>query len=156
MRDDCTRRYRNSGNRTPFVTELCVLRTFGGVDFSLTFICAQSVPEFLWDRLRATIQFPVMPKRAQYARFSGDHARLLLPGTFKESSCMGGPAGRPVLVRYRSLAKVGGYSYGTPCRDAARQHVQCHRNAYCVRTRHVAVDDRLHQHVTTSRFMTTG
>eukprot|EP01043_Picozoa_sp_COSAG02_P094383 COSAG02_NODE_30825_length_544_cov_3.211236_1_plen_128_part_10 len=34
------------------VTELCVLRTFGGVDFSLIFICAQSVPEFLWDRLR--------------------------------------------------------------------------------------------------------
>eukprot|EP01043_Picozoa_sp_COSAG02_P027521 COSAG02_NODE_1629_length_11581_cov_5.858735_6_plen_156_part_00 len=27
--------------------ELCVLRTFGGVDFSLIFICAQSVPEFL-------------------------------------------------------------------------------------------------------------
>ena len=55
-----------------FVTELCVLRTFGGVDFSLIFICAQSVPEFLWDRLRASIQFPVMPKRAQYARFSED------------------------------------------------------------------------------------
>eukprot|EP01043_Picozoa_sp_COSAG02_P031530 COSAG02_NODE_2063_length_9965_cov_116.411920_10_plen_209_part_00 len=54
------------------VTELCVLRTFGGVDFSLIFICAQSVPEFLWDRLRASIQFPVMPKRAQYARFSGE------------------------------------------------------------------------------------
>eukprot|EP01043_Picozoa_sp_COSAG02_P091553 COSAG02_NODE_28263_length_592_cov_7.490872_1_plen_67_part_01 len=53
-----------------FVTELCVLRTFGGVDFSLIFVCAQSVPEFLWDRLRASIQFPVMPKRAQYARFS--------------------------------------------------------------------------------------
>eukprot|EP01043_Picozoa_sp_COSAG02_P021478 COSAG02_NODE_1091_length_14628_cov_1693.422810_11_plen_42_part_01 len=35
--------------RTVFVTELCVLRTFGGVDFSLIFICAQSVPEFLWD-----------------------------------------------------------------------------------------------------------
>eukprot|EP01043_Picozoa_sp_COSAG02_P033070 COSAG02_NODE_2239_length_9411_cov_3.663552_11_plen_53_part_01 len=32
------------------VAELCVLRTFGGVDFSLIFICAQSVPEFLWDR----------------------------------------------------------------------------------------------------------
>eukprot|EP01043_Picozoa_sp_COSAG02_P059809 COSAG02_NODE_7688_length_2894_cov_3.372093_1_plen_42_part_10 len=29
-----------------FVTELCVLRTFGGVDFSLISICAQSVPEF--------------------------------------------------------------------------------------------------------------
>eukprot|EP01043_Picozoa_sp_COSAG02_P016153 COSAG02_NODE_705_length_18261_cov_45.441716_10_plen_84_part_00 len=54
------------------VTELCVLRTFGGVDFSLIFICAQSVSEFLWDRLRASIQFPVMPKRAQYARFSGE------------------------------------------------------------------------------------
>ena len=45
-------------------TELCVLRTFAGADFSLIFICAQSVPEFLWDRLRASIQFPVMPKRA--------------------------------------------------------------------------------------------
>ena len=54
-----------------FVAELCVLRTFGGVDFSLTFICAQSVPEFLWDTLRASIQFPVTPKGAQYARFSG-------------------------------------------------------------------------------------
>eukprot|EP01047_Picozoa_sp_COSAG01_P114261 COSAG01_NODE_42933_length_435_cov_0.535714_1_plen_52_part_01 len=43
------------------VTELCVLRTSGGVDFSLVFICAQSVSEFLWDRLRASIQFPVMP-----------------------------------------------------------------------------------------------
>eukprot|EP01043_Picozoa_sp_COSAG02_P030457 COSAG02_NODE_1945_length_10305_cov_5.152165_1_plen_36_part_10 len=32
------------------VAELCVLRTFGGVHLSLTFICAQSVPEFLWDR----------------------------------------------------------------------------------------------------------
>eukprot|EP01043_Picozoa_sp_COSAG02_P075149 COSAG02_NODE_15365_length_1177_cov_5.259740_2_plen_56_part_01 len=51
-----------------FVTELCVLRTLGGVDFSVVFICVQSVPEFLWDRLRASIQFPVMPKRAQYAR----------------------------------------------------------------------------------------
>eukprot|EP01043_Picozoa_sp_COSAG02_P109730 COSAG02_NODE_45827_length_353_cov_6.322835_1_plen_77_part_10 len=50
------------------ITELCVLRAFGGADFSLIFICAQSVPEFLWDRLRASIQFPVMPKRAQYAR----------------------------------------------------------------------------------------
>ena len=57
---------------TNLFTELCVLRTFGGVDFSLSFICAQSVPEFLWDRLRASIQFPVMPKRAQYARFSGE------------------------------------------------------------------------------------
>eukprot|EP01043_Picozoa_sp_COSAG02_P020959 COSAG02_NODE_1051_length_14956_cov_3.414216_6_plen_104_part_00 len=61
-----------SGDQS-FVTELCVLRTFGGVDFSLISICAQSVPEFLWDRLPASIQFPVMPKRAQYARFSGEH-----------------------------------------------------------------------------------
>eukprot|EP01043_Picozoa_sp_COSAG02_P006669 COSAG02_NODE_192_length_29942_cov_34.627228_18_plen_173_part_00 len=43
-----------------FVAELCVLRTFGGLDFSLIFICAQSVPEFLWDRLRASSQFRVM------------------------------------------------------------------------------------------------
>ena len=54
------------------MTELCVLRTFGGVDFSLVFIYAQSVSEFLWDRFRASIQFTVMPKRAQYARFSGE------------------------------------------------------------------------------------
>eukprot|EP01043_Picozoa_sp_COSAG02_P035104 COSAG02_NODE_2492_length_8691_cov_45.293412_13_plen_102_part_00 len=63
-------------NTIILVAELCVLRTFGGVDFSLIFICAQSVPEFLWDRLRASIQFLVMPKRAQYmyqyARFSGE------------------------------------------------------------------------------------
>eukprot|EP01043_Picozoa_sp_COSAG02_P048127 COSAG02_NODE_4694_length_5086_cov_7.269045_4_plen_74_part_00 len=58
-----------------FITELCVLRTFGGVDFSLIFISAQYVPEFLWDRLRASIQFPVMPKRAQYARFSGEYTQ---------------------------------------------------------------------------------
>eukprot|EP01043_Picozoa_sp_COSAG02_P103913 COSAG02_NODE_39912_length_411_cov_0.823718_2_plen_56_part_01 len=31
--------------RCVLVTELCVLRTFGGVDFSLIFICAQSVSE---------------------------------------------------------------------------------------------------------------
>eukprot|EP01043_Picozoa_sp_COSAG02_P025636 COSAG02_NODE_1447_length_12575_cov_8.479400_4_plen_105_part_00 len=55
-----------------FGTELWVLRTFGGGDFSLIFIGAQSVSEFLWDRLRASIKFPVMPKRAQYARFSGE------------------------------------------------------------------------------------
>eukprot|EP01043_Picozoa_sp_COSAG02_P008488 COSAG02_NODE_273_length_26316_cov_13.661060_6_plen_103_part_00 len=48
------------------------MRTVRGVDFSLCFICVQSVSEFLWDRLRASIQFPVMPKRAQYARFSGE------------------------------------------------------------------------------------
>eukprot|EP01043_Picozoa_sp_COSAG02_P076205 COSAG02_NODE_16073_length_1115_cov_1.236220_2_plen_72_part_01 len=48
----------------------------GGVDFSLVFIIAQSVPEFLWDRLRASIQFPVMPKRAQYARFSGGYSSI--------------------------------------------------------------------------------
>eukprot|EP01043_Picozoa_sp_COSAG02_P056270 COSAG02_NODE_6650_length_3436_cov_3.932673_3_plen_189_part_00 len=46
-----------------FVAELCVLRTFGGVDFSLISICVQYVPEFLWDRLRASIQFHVMPGR---------------------------------------------------------------------------------------------
>ena len=64
---------------TVLVTELCVLRTFGGVDFSLVFICAQSVSEFLWDRLRASIQFPVMPKRAQYARFSGECTTRYVP-----------------------------------------------------------------------------
>ena len=71
-------KHQNDGNiLAQHGTELCVVRTFGGVDFSLTFICAQSVPEFLWDRLRASIQFPVMPKRAQYARFSGEYCRSL-------------------------------------------------------------------------------
>ena len=60
----------------PEITELCVLRTFGGVDFSLVFICAQYVPEFLWDRLHESIQFPVMPKRAQYARFCGEYGSV--------------------------------------------------------------------------------
>eukprot|EP01043_Picozoa_sp_COSAG02_P061615 COSAG02_NODE_8315_length_2619_cov_67.017063_1_plen_164_part_00 len=62
---------------THFSTELCVLRTFGSIDFSLVFIWWQSVSEFLWDRLPASIQFPVMPKRAQDARFSGEHAHLV-------------------------------------------------------------------------------
>ena len=62
-----------------FLAELSVLRTFGGVDFSQVFICAQSVPEFLWDRLRASIQFPLMPKRAQYARFSGEYVYSMVP-----------------------------------------------------------------------------
>eukprot|EP01043_Picozoa_sp_COSAG02_P028746 COSAG02_NODE_1757_length_11046_cov_9.787613_6_plen_81_part_00 len=35
------------------------------------FICAQSVSEFLWDRLRASIEFTDIPERAQYARFGG-------------------------------------------------------------------------------------
>ena len=43
--------------------------------FHWFFICRQSVSEFLWDRLPASIQFPVMPKRAQYARFSGEYVR---------------------------------------------------------------------------------
>ena len=55
-----------------FGSELCVLRTFGSVDFSLVFICVQSVSEFLWDGLHASIEFPVMPKHAQYARFGGE------------------------------------------------------------------------------------
>eukprot|EP01043_Picozoa_sp_COSAG02_P006221 COSAG02_NODE_175_length_31226_cov_95.275934_18_plen_112_part_00 len=70
---DSSRSTVNRSTIVLLVTELWVLRTFGGVDFSLIFICAQSVPEFLWDRLRASIQFPVMPKRAQYARFSGEY-----------------------------------------------------------------------------------
>ena len=79
-----------------FVTELCVLRTFEGVDFSLIFICAQSVPEFLWDRLRASIQFPVMPKRAQYARFSGEsmHVGNRTPVLFRPVSNDAFPAER--------------------------------------------------------------
>eukprot|EP01043_Picozoa_sp_COSAG02_P029312 COSAG02_NODE_1818_length_10774_cov_4.788009_5_plen_174_part_00 len=43
------------------------------------FICAPSVPEFLWDRLRASIRFPVMPKGAQYARFSGERLACDVP-----------------------------------------------------------------------------
>ena len=43
-----------------------VLRTFGSVEFSLVFICGQSVSEFLSDGLPASFQFPVMPKHAQY------------------------------------------------------------------------------------------
>ena len=62
------------------VTELCVLRTFGGPDFSLIFICPQYVPEFLRDRLRASIQFNVMPKRAQYARVSGEDENCIYGG----------------------------------------------------------------------------
>eukprot|EP01043_Picozoa_sp_COSAG02_P022216 COSAG02_NODE_1149_length_14210_cov_40.850542_3_plen_296_part_00 len=60
---------------TTFVTELCVLRTFGSVNFSLVFICGQSVSEFLWERLPASIQFQLITKRAQYARFSGERVR---------------------------------------------------------------------------------
>ena len=68
-----------------FVTELCVLRTFGGVDFSLVFICVQSVSEFLWDGLHASIEFPITPKHAQDARFGGENGlRFLTPaGTRK-------------------------------------------------------------------------
>eukprot|EP01043_Picozoa_sp_COSAG02_P028849 COSAG02_NODE_1769_length_10996_cov_22.332385_4_plen_123_part_00 len=60
------RKYRSLGAKSTsntgstLITELCVLPTFGGVDFSLDFICVQAVSEFLWDRLRATIQFRVM------------------------------------------------------------------------------------------------
>ena len=55
-----------------FAPEPCVLHTFGSVDFPLGFICGQSVSEFLRDGLPASIQFPVMPKHAQYARFGGE------------------------------------------------------------------------------------
>eukprot|EP01043_Picozoa_sp_COSAG02_P017749 COSAG02_NODE_812_length_16908_cov_238.494319_5_plen_122_part_00 len=41
--------------------------------FHWFFICVQSVSEFLWDGLRASIEFPFMPKHAQYARFGGDY-----------------------------------------------------------------------------------
>eukprot|EP01043_Picozoa_sp_COSAG02_P070545 COSAG02_NODE_12534_length_1529_cov_14.772113_1_plen_136_part_10 len=44
-----------------FVTELCVLRTFGGVDFSLIFICAQSVPEFFGTYCAQVFNFPSCP-----------------------------------------------------------------------------------------------
>eukprot|EP01043_Picozoa_sp_COSAG02_P025635 COSAG02_NODE_1447_length_12575_cov_8.479400_3_plen_93_part_00 len=78
-----------------FVAELCVLRTFGGADFSLIFIGAQSVSEFLWDRLRASIQFPVVPKRAQYARFSGEcrYSVYSMPQTWSKR------AGKPQEMR---------------------------------------------------------
>eukprot|EP01043_Picozoa_sp_COSAG02_P056269 COSAG02_NODE_6650_length_3436_cov_3.932673_2_plen_137_part_00 len=89
-----------------FVTELCVLRTFGGVVFSLNFICAQSVPEFLWDRLRASIQFHVMPKRAQYARFGGEDDIAL------ELNCTVGAGARGRLARRerRRREAMGGTS----------------------------------------------
>ncbi len=62
------------------VTEPCVLdlvlHTFGSIEFSLVFVCGQSVSEFLWDILPASIQFPVMPKRAQYARFGQENGKL--------------------------------------------------------------------------------
>ena len=51
------------------LAELCVLRTFGSPQIPLVFICPQSVPAFPWDRLGASIEFPVIPKRAQYAQF---------------------------------------------------------------------------------------
>eukprot|EP01043_Picozoa_sp_COSAG02_P013745 COSAG02_NODE_555_length_20407_cov_11.072878_14_plen_146_part_00 len=41
--------------------------------FHWFFICVQSVSEFLWDGLHASIEFPVMPKHAQYARFGGEN-----------------------------------------------------------------------------------
>eukprot|EP01043_Picozoa_sp_COSAG02_P102821 COSAG02_NODE_38839_length_424_cov_0.809231_1_plen_50_part_10 len=44
------------------IPEQCVLRTFGSVDFSLIFICGQSVSAFLWDRLHASVKFTVMRK----------------------------------------------------------------------------------------------
>eukprot|EP01043_Picozoa_sp_COSAG02_P065580 COSAG02_NODE_9942_length_2069_cov_1.879695_1_plen_86_part_10 len=59
-------------NATLLLPNCAYCARLGGVDFSVTFICAQYVPEFLWDKLRASIQFPLMPKRAQYARFSGE------------------------------------------------------------------------------------
>ena len=66
-------RFKGCLGMTVLVTELCVLRTFGGVDFSLVFICVQSVSEFLWDGLHASIEFLVMPNHAQYARFGGEY-----------------------------------------------------------------------------------
>ena len=61
--------------------ELCVLRTFGSPQIPLVFICPQSVPAFPWDRLGASIEFPVIPKRAQYAQFGcqNPHGVRLLP-----------------------------------------------------------------------------
>eukprot|EP01043_Picozoa_sp_COSAG02_P079811 COSAG02_NODE_18658_length_926_cov_1.688029_1_plen_238_part_00 len=50
----------HSCSRTVRIAHVWGCRLFTG------FIWAQSVPEFLWDRLRASIQFPVIPKRAQY------------------------------------------------------------------------------------------
>ena len=64
---------------TIFIAELCVLRTSGGVNFSLVFICVQSVSEFLWDGLHASTEFPVMPKHAQYAaRFGGEYPETVI------------------------------------------------------------------------------
>eukprot|EP01043_Picozoa_sp_COSAG02_P043709 COSAG02_NODE_3833_length_6173_cov_11.264076_4_plen_185_part_00 len=95
-----------------FVSELCVLRTFGSADFSLVFICAQSVPEFLWDRLRASIQFPVMPESAQYARFRGEcavAAKSTVGDTIRDAAGGGrGAAVRAALAEGGTSAGDGG------------------------------------------------
>ena len=46
---------------TMFVTELCVLRTFEGVNFSLIFICAKYVPDFFGTDCAQVFNFPSCP-----------------------------------------------------------------------------------------------
>eukprot|EP01043_Picozoa_sp_COSAG02_P009773 COSAG02_NODE_335_length_24359_cov_282.817354_10_plen_158_part_00 len=94
-----------------FVAELCVLRTFGGGDFSLIFICAQYVPEFLWDRLRASIEFPVMPKRVQYARSGGECC-------LKRGATMH-PWGLPLLQHHEFSLRNSACDTGTHARSSA-------------------------------------
>ena len=69
-------------NATLLLPNCAYCARLGVSTFHWFFICAQSVPEFLWDRLRASIQFTVMPKRAQYARFSGECAAVDLQCIF--------------------------------------------------------------------------
>ena len=47
----------------------------GGLGTVTVITRGQSVSEFLRDGLPASIQFPVMPKHAQYARFGGECSR---------------------------------------------------------------------------------
>eukprot|EP01043_Picozoa_sp_COSAG02_P037863 COSAG02_NODE_2874_length_7845_cov_4.528660_4_plen_109_part_00 len=86
-----------------FVAELCVLRTFGVSTFHL-FLSARNMSlNFIWDRLPASIQFPVMTKRAQYARFSGEcTCTLYCHGTWvvKSSSRPVSSIGIPKCVRF--------------------------------------------------------
>ena len=51
--------------RAWFVSELCELRTFGSPQMSLVSSAPKSVPAFLGTDLGASIEFPVILKRAQ-------------------------------------------------------------------------------------------
>eukprot|EP01043_Picozoa_sp_COSAG02_P066612 COSAG02_NODE_10426_length_1943_cov_3.264100_2_plen_187_part_00 len=88
--------------------------------FHWFFISVQSVSEFLWDRLRASIQFHVMPKRAQYARFSG------------EDGPSASPAGK---LLYRSFGPKGTLNVG--CAGTFRPVL--HEYMYCIYNRSLMI-----------------